>query len=434
MGDTVNASMKRQKIIFHGWLIVAVGIVAYALGYGARYSFSVIFPSLVSEFEWPRDTTAGILSVHMFVYGLAAPVAGHLVDKIGPRITMVSGAVFLALGLVIAALASEPWHFYLTFGVLAGVGLCLIGSVPFTTVIKNWFRKKSGLALSILFFGVGAGFAWYPVIAILINWVSWRGTFVTEATVVAATLLPLILLIVRYHPTEMGLSPDNAPGTAVFPRSGTFDGGTSSNQEGGTVDWTLGKATRTLRFWLLCLSSFCIWGVVQTLMVAHHVAFAMDVGYSNTYASSVLSLFGLMFACGCLCGMVSDWIGREMTMTIGTVIGISGIVVLSFVKDASRPWMLYYYAMALGFGQGITVPSVAASIVDIFQGQRVGAIIGAVWFGFSIGGTIGPWLGGWIFEVNGSYLPAFILSMVLYAVGCAALWGAAPRKTRKSGG
>ena len=152
MGGTLSALMKTQRFIFHGWLIVAVGIVAYALGYGARFSFSVIFPSLVNEFGWPRDTTAGMLSVHMLVYGLAAPVAGYLVDKIGPRITMVCGTVFLTLGLVASALGSEPWHFCLTFGVLAGAGLCFIGSVPFTTIIKNWFKKNSGLALSILFF------------------------------------------------------------------------------------------------------------------------------------------------------------------------------------------------------------------------------------------------------------------------------------------
>ena len=252
--------MKRQTFIFHGWLIVATGMVVYALGYGARYSFSVIFPSLVSEFGWARDTTAGMLSVHMLVYGLAAPVAGHLVDRIGPRITMVCGAVFLALGLVISALGSEPWHFYLTFGVLAGAGLCLIGSVPFTTVIKNWFEKRSALALSLLFFGVGAGFAWYPVVAILVNRVRWQGTFVIEAMVVAVVLLPLIILIVRYHPTDMGLSPDNDSNTPLVPRSGAGDSAEVSNPGGAAVDWTLGRVARTLRFWLLCLSPFCVWG------------------------------------------------------------------------------------------------------------------------------------------------------------------------------
>jgi len=54
--------MKKRQFIFHGWLIVAAGIVAHALGYGSRYSFAVIFPSLLAEFQWPRDITAAMLS------------------------------------------------------------------------------------------------------------------------------------------------------------------------------------------------------------------------------------------------------------------------------------------------------------------------------------------------------------------------------------
>ena len=86
------------------------------------------------------------------------------------------------------------------------------------------------------------------------------------------------------------------------------------------------------------------------IMVTHHVAFAVDVGYSKIYASSVLSLYGLLFACGSLAAMVSDRIGREVSMTIATISAISGITVLMLVVDTSQPWMLYYYAAALGLG------------------------------------------------------------------------------------
>ena len=169
---------------------------------------------------------------------------------------------------------------------------------------------------------------------------------------------------------------------------------------------------------------------MQHIMVTHHIIFAMDLGYSRIYASSVLSLFGVLFAFGSLTGLVSDWIGRENTVTIGAIVGISGILVLTFLKDTSHPWMLYYYAMALGFGIGITGPVIAASITDIFQGPRVGAIIGFVWLSFAVGGAIGPWFGGWIFEFTDSYQAAFTVAMISYAVGCAAIWLASPRKIR----
>lgn len=183
--------MKEHRFIFYGWIIVAAGIVSYALGYGARYSFSVIFPSLLEEFHWPRDITAGMLSVHILVYGLIAPVAGTLVDRIGPRRTMASGAILLSLGLALSALGNEPWHFYLSFGVLTGAGLCLIGAVPFSTVLRNWFERKRGLAFSLLFSGTGGAFIAYPGIAFLIDHVNWRNTFLIEAIIFSGnTLLP----------------------------------------------------------------------------------------------------------------------------------------------------------------------------------------------------------------------------------------------------
>jgi MFS family permease len=169
---------------------------------------------------------------------------------------------------------------------------------------------------------------------------------------------------------------------------------------------------------------------VEHTLLTHHVAFAIDLGYSPIYASSVLSLLGILFAFGSLAGLVSDRIGRELTMTIASAIGISGIVALALIQDTSQPWMLYYYAIAVGLGFGLTAPTIAASATDIFQGPKVGTTIGFIWLSFAMGGAIGPWLGGWIFEFTGSYLVAFILAMVLYAVACAAIWLAAPRKVR----
>jgi len=432
MSDPIhNPLLKKEPRFFYGWYIALVGAAAYALGYGSRFSFSVIFPSLLEEFKWPRDLTATMFSVHVFIYGIMAPITGYLVDRTGPRKTMILGTLLLALGLALSSWGSQLWHFWVTFGLISGVGLCMIGAVPFTTVLRNWFERKRGLAFSLLFLGSGGAFGCYPAIAWLIDTTGWRNTYLIEGLVVGGILIPLIVLVVRYHPRDMGLLRDGLQESRDGVDSAMTSPMTVVDPSWAAVHWTLSKAVRTSRFWLLCLATFCLWGIMQNILVAHQVAFAIDMGYPKFYASAVLSLFGLTYAFGSLGSLISDRIGREVTITLATVVGTSGMIVLMFIQDASHPWMLYYYSISLGVANGLSSPTIAAAITDIFQGPRVGAIVGGVWFAFAVGGTIGPWLGGWLFELSGNYLLAFIVATVLFPVACAATWLAAPRKVRR---
>ncbi len=423
--------MKKPELPFYGWYIALCGLVSYALGYGARYSFSVIFPSLLQEFKWPRDITAGMLSVHILVYGIVAPLAGYLVDRSGPRKTMILGTSVLSLGLLLSCLSSTPVHFYLTFGVLSGAGLCLIGAMPFTAVIRNWFERKRGLALAVMFFGSGGAFASYPAVAGLLGIFGWRRTFIIESVIVAGIMIPLIAFVVRYHPMEKGLHRDGLPQDGDYPAPASGREMRVVDPAWAGIDWTLPRAIRTRRFWYLLLTMFSLWGVMEHIMVTHHIAYAVDAGYSQMHASSVLSLFGVLFAFGSLASLISDRIGRELTLTLGTVISISGIIVFMLIRNPSQPWMLYYYAVSMGIGMGLCAPTIPAAITDIFQGPRVGSVIGAIWFGFAVGGAIGPWVGGWLFEVTGNYFWAFILAIALDVVACVSLWLAAPRNVRR---
>jgi MFS family permease len=422
--------MKKSGFIFYGWFIVGAGILVTALGYGARYSFSVIFPTLIEHFQWSRDVTAAMLSVHIFVYGMLAPIAGGLVDRFGPRRTMTFGVILLAAGLALSGLGGEPWHFYLSFGVLFGVGLSLSGAVPFTVILGNWFERRRALVFSLLFLGSGFSWANYPVIAFLIAETGWQNTFFIEAITIVAVIIPITTLVIRHRPEEKGLSRDGIPINTEISSILLTDELRIRDRAWVAVNWTLQKALKTSRLWFLCLATFSVWGVTEHILVAHQVVFAMDVGYSSIYASSVLALFGVFYVGGSLVSFFSDNIGREAIITIGTVIGISAIATLMSIKDTSQPVMLYYYTCALGLGIGMISPTITATITDIFQGPKVGAIVGFIWFGFSVGGAIGPWLGGWLFETTGSYLMAFLVSIVLFAVSCVAIWLAGPRKVR----
>lgn len=419
--------MKLKNHLFYGWVIVAAGFFVFTIAYGVRVSFSVMFPSLLEQFGWPRDATAAILSFHLLAYGITAPISGALVDRLGVKRNMSLGVILLGVGAAFCGLSNELWQCYIAFGLLMGVGLCLMGTVPFTRIISSWFINKRGLALSIIFTGMGGGFMLYPLVALLIERLSWRGAFFVEAAMVLGLLLPIIFFLIRRYPEEMGCVADG--GVSATART-DVKSVVIVDPEWANTEWTLRKAVKKFRFWALLFSSFAVWGIANNMMIGHHVAFAEDLGFSNLYASSVLSLFGVLMIAGSLAGFISDRIGREYALTIGVVVALSGLIVLLLMKDASHPWMLYMYSILYGFGFGITSPTIAAAATDMFQGARAGPVIGSLWFAFGMGGAVGPWLGGLIFERSGSYLPAFSLAGAMLLLGCAALWVAAPRKVR----
>ncbi len=427
-----EASGQRSKSsrIFFGWYIVAAGMIMQALGYGARYSFSVFFPTLIDQFGWPRDLGASILSAHLLFYGLTAPLAGGVIDRLGSRRTMCTGAGLLALGLFLSRWGCEPWHFFITFGFLTGAGLCLLGSVPLTMVIRNWFERRRGAALSLMYFGTGAAYGCYPAVAWMIDTFGWRNAYAVEGLIISAVFGPLIGLVLVYHPRQKGLTRDNLAEGVDHAALKELERRRVVDHAWAAREWTLPQAVRTGRFWLLCLTSFTIWGVGHHILVTHQIAFAIDMGYDRLSASAVLSLSGLTFCLGTLLNLISDRIGREPAMSIGLAACVSSIAVLLMIRDASQPWKLYYFSLAFGLGFGMCTPLVASIVTDIFQGPKVGATVGFVWFSFAMGGAVGPWFGGFLFEVTGNYRLAFFIAGGLFALSGAAVWLAAPRKVR----
>jgi MFS family permease len=119
-----------------------------------------------------------------------------------------------------------------------------------------------------------------------------------------------------------------------------------------------------------------------------------------------------------------------MTYSLGCIIAIMALGALSLSSDPSQSWMLYLYVILFGPGVGLVGPTGTAALADLFQGNNFGTINGFVVAGFGLGGSIGPWLGGFIYDVTGSYNLAFLISAFSIAVAALLVWIAAPRKVR----
>lgn len=411
--------MIKRPRIFYGWYIVILTIITMALIYGVRHSFSVLFDPILDEFGWLRGETAVMLSLNVLIYGLTAPLAGSLVDRWKPMRVIMIGIVILTLATGLCYFASEPWHFYVLFGVFMPIGTSFCGTPVLNPALINWFGKRRGLAIGLGQIGGGLSFAYsFLVEAVISSW-GWRPSFFVMAMTVLGVLTPLFLLFYHLHPEDRG---DRPYGIDTTPQPDVD----SVTVRAALADWTLGAALKTRYLWGFIAAQFFYWGIGNYLVIAHQVKFAVDSGYSGVLATSVFALFGIVSIAGQVAASMSDKIGREPTATIGVVLAITSIIAL--LNSPTHLWLLYAYAVCSGFATGLFTPQVFAGVADIFHGKNIGAIAATLLTGFGIGGTIGPWLGGFIYDVSGSYSIAFIISGAAYGVAGISLWLAAPRK------
>jgi len=411
--------------LFFGWKVVGAGILGMILVYGIRHSFAVFFTPILDEFHWSRGNIAIMMSLNICAYGFLAPVAGILADRWRARVLMPLGIIVLGVATAGCAWAGELWHFYVLFGLLMPLGSALAGWPIIAPALMNWFVRKRGLVMGIGQMGGGLSFAYTIFVNYLILHIGWRLTFLVLAGILVFVLLPLYFLFFYYRPREKGLTPY---GSAEMAPTSEKERERAIGDVPPARDWTPAQLLRTSQLWLLVVSYALYWGAGNYLVLAHQVRFAEDAGYGSMFSVSIFALFGVTLFLGQSCGFLSDRLGREKVGTLAAALSILALAALMSVRDTSHPWLLYVYAIGFGLGGGLFTPTIYAGAADIFSGRYFGAVAGLLLTGMGVGAVFGPWLGGYIYDVAGTYRPAFLLCIVCIALACLAFWIAAPRK------
>ncbi len=418
--------------VFYGWVIVAVVFVTMAVGVNARTAFSLLFPPILDEFGWERGVTAGAFSFGFLVSAGLSPSLGRLMDRRGPRVVMEMGVALMAAGLLLAPLAREPWHLYATLGVLVGGGSVVLGYTGQALFLHNWFVRRRGLAMSVAFSGVGVGsIVLLPWLQTLIGASGWRAACWAMAILVLVLLAPLNLLL-RRRPEELGLHPDGDSSSRNGPASS--QAANVVDVAWAAVDWTLGRAVRTARFWWIALGYFFglfSWYAVQV----HQTKYLIEIGFSPASAAWALGLVSLAGIPGQIAlGHLSDRIGREWVWTVGSLGFALCYLALLLLRHTPTPPLLYLMVVSQGMlGYGLT--SVVGAIpAEIFQGPHYGTIFGTLMLASIAGGATGPWVTGALHDVTGSYTLAFWIAVGCSVVSAVMIWLAAPRQVRAVAG
>lgn len=392
---------------YFGWNIVAAAAVLTLLSTGMRLSFGPFFLPIAHDLGFSRSLLATIVAIGMLAYGLAMPLAGHLIARFGTRFVLLTGTATVAASVLWTVATRDPFAFLVAFGVLLSVGLAFTSPVALTPVISHWFTRRRGMALFFLSTGSMAGMAvMTPILTFAIEAFGWRPTLVGFAAVFTLVTLPAALFVIRDGaPEHTDLSPEDF----------------AAERARGTPPQSLklAEAMRTGPFWKVFFGLFAC-GFSMNLLGTHGVPMLMDHGFSAFDSSMGIGLIGFVAIGGTLIlGRFADRLPRRNILA--AIYFLRGLGFFALVIVGTH-WELYLASAIGGLVWAGSIALSSAILADVYGVRLVGVLYGMAYLGHQIGGMISSWLGGWGYEHFGTHWVAFgAAGLLLFAAGTVAL-------------
>lgn len=387
---------------FRGWWMVGMGFLTQALAVGVTFgSFPVFLVPIAQAFEASRTEVSVGLSLLMFTSTTMGVIVGPLLDGRSIRSIMSWGALLFALCLLLMSRATALWQLGVLFGVGMALGVAMMGPLASATLVAKWFERLLGRAQGVTNMGGPAGAGLFSILGgALIVELGWRGTLAVYGGVMVL-VIPLILLVVRNRPEDLGQWPDGAS-----PPSTVAGAGTASA-------WSMKALAGARRFWLLVVPVGVLMGVA-TGWGSQVVSLGGDLGFSNASASSVFGVSALLGILGTLVfGSLADRTSGRTLLWILMGMHALGFCALSIAPDRG---LFYVVVPVLGFLGGGMMPVYAALIGQLFGQVSFGQVMGLGGLIMAPFAVIAPTLGAGLRDGTGSYvatLLAFAGSMLL---------------------
>ena len=399
-------------------VVIAVAGVVMQVALGAVYAWSVFREALTQQYGASVSAVNFTFSITILALGFAAFFGGLWMGRSGPRIVAITAGILYGAGILLASLAQGSLTvLYLTYGLIAGVGIGLGYIVPVATLIK-WFPDKRGFITGVAVAGFGGGAFVTAFIAKAL--VSSVGVF-TTFTILGIVYLVMVVgaALFMKNPPE-GWKPEG------------WEPDTSAPGDRSGVNYELGDALKSWQWYALWALLFLnvtagISIIVEAAPMATEIA-----GVNATVAAGLVSIISIANALGRFgWAWLSDAIGRKWVFFV--------MFLLQAVLFFLLPLVGVYFLLAIlsfiivscyggGFG---TMPAFAA---DYFGPANVGKIYGLMLTAWGFGGVLGPLLISYILDTSGSYTLAFyIIAGIMIASAVVAFIVRPPAKESHAG-
>jgi len=392
------------KSRFHyGWIVVGVTFCVLLVGAGVRSTPGILMVPFEDEFHWSRATISFAVAVSLGLYGVMGPFAAAFMERFGLRRTMVSALALLATGVVLTTLMRESWQLVLLWGVVVGMGAGVIANVLGAVVATRWFTARRGLVIGLLTGSAAAGqLIFLPTFASVTTHFGWRTTVLVIAAA-ALMLIPLVALLMRERPQDVGLVPygeTGAPKPAAAPAVG--------NPIMLSLR-TLAEAARKRDFWLLAGSFFCCGASTNGLIGTHLIPACLDNGIPEVTSAGLLAAMGMFNILGTTgSGWLSDRVDNRILLAVYYSLRGLSLVYLPFSFVSF--YGLGLFAVFYGLDWIATVPPTVRLIGTSFGREKSGIAYGWVFAAHQVGASSAAYFAGLMRADLGSYLEAFIVS------------------------
>ncbi len=371
------------------WQVLTCGAAIVTISMGIRHGFGLWLQPITQAQGWTRETFAFAIAVQNLSWGVFGIFAGMIADRFGAFRVVMGGAVLYALGLVGMALSPTGLAFTLTAGVLIGAAQAgTTYAVIYGVIGRNISPDKRSWAMGVAAAAGSFGqFLMVPTEGFLISSLGWK-----EALLVLGAACLLIV------PLAIGLREKAFVGAAPIKRE-------------QTIVQALKEAFKYPSFQLL-MAGYFVCGFQVVFIGVHMPSYLKDKSLPPEVASYALALIGLFNVFGTYAAGV---LGQRMAKKniLAVIYFARALVIAIFITAPLTPLSVYLFSATMGLLWLSTVPPTNAAVAQIFGIQHLSMLSGFIFFSHQIGSFMGVWLGGFLYDRNGSYDLVWYLSIAL---------------------
>lgn len=377
------------------WGIVVAATLILAVAAGGRFLVGIVFDQIREGFAVNHCALSLVVSLNVLVVGLIQPGVGWLVDRLAARIVTAVGLALFAFGLMITGSAGSMAELFFGYGAVAALGMAAVSPVAVTPLVAGWFVRRRATALSIVHAGSSIGqLAVVPGLTAMVAVMGWRDAYIVLGIVLLVVGAPVILWLLRER-TAAGQDDGHLLGCSTW---------------AAASHWS---------FWQLGFGFF-VCGLTMSWVMTFFVDYALGQGISRETAAASLSLMGGMSIAGSLLtGWWGDRAGRRVPLAVVYVLRGGGFALV--LLTGGNIFYLFVAMAVIGFSWSATVPLTSAICADIYGRRSLGTVFGLMFAIMPIGAAAGSALGGYLYDLTGTYDLSILMNLVTGLVAAAAV-------------